>query len=113
MRYPVIIACAFGLPASSLHVQYRAGEDSDWLEAEATCSFSIPAAFDLTVIADLQCWSENETWLKGARVSLSGVNLFNERQTVVDAAAARPCRYRPGYLTPTGRFVRFELPKLF
>lgn len=52
-------------------------------------------------------------WLKGTRVSLSIVNLLNDRPEVRDRAGATPINYQGGYLNPIGRLVSFSLRKVF
>lgn len=52
-------------------------------------------------------------WLKGTRISLGIVNLFDDRPTVRDEAGATPIRYQGAYLNPIGRLVSFSLRKVF
>ena len=52
-------------------------------------------------------------WLRGARVTLNVVNLFDSRIGVRDAAGATPLIYQPAYLNPAGRTVSLSLRKLF
>jgi hypothetical protein len=52
-------------------------------------------------------------WLKGTRVSLGIVNLFNARPEVRDRAGATPIHYQGAYLNPIGRLVSFSLRKVF
>lgn len=51
--------------------------------------------------------------LKGTRVSLNAVNLFNTRQRIVDDSQATPLRYQRGYRDPLGRTLELELRKSF
>ena len=51
--------------------------------------------------------------LRGVRLTLSAVNLFDQRITVRDAQGTTPLIYQSDYLDPAGRTVRFSLRKLF
>lgn len=53
------------------------------------------------------------SWLKGSRVSIAIVNLFNVRPQVRDAAGAIPVIYQPAYLNPLGRIASLNLRKSF
>ncbi|HEY0413679.1 MAG TPA: TonB-dependent receptor [Allosphingosinicella sp.] len=52
-------------------------------------------------------------FFRGARVTLSIDNLFDNRLHVTDAAGATPISYQPAYLDPLGRSVRISFRKLF
>jgi hypothetical protein len=52
-------------------------------------------------------------WLKGARVSLSVSNIFDQRVVVRDVAGATPLSFQPAYIDPLGRTWRIEFRKLF
>jgi hypothetical protein len=52
-------------------------------------------------------------WLKGTRVSLGIVNLFNARPEVRDGSGATPIHYQGAYLNPVGRTLSFSLRKVF
>ncbi len=52
-------------------------------------------------------------WLRGSRVSLNVVNLFDQRIQVRDANGATPLIYQSAYLNPAGRTVTLSLRKLF
>jgi outer membrane receptor protein involved in Fe transport len=52
-------------------------------------------------------------WLKGARVTLSVSNLFDQRVSVHDASGVTPLSFQPAYLDPLGRTWRIEFRKLF
>ncbi|GGB21094.1 hypothetical protein GCM10011380_08380 [Sphingomonas metalli] len=58
-------------------------------------------------------WVRAHPWLRGARLSLSVDNVFNQRQQVTDATGATPVGYQPAYLDPLGRTVRVSVRKLF
>jgi iron complex outermembrane receptor protein len=75
--------------------------------------FSPLATFNLRTFAALdQLWPK-ERWLKGTKLSLNMLNLFNARQDVRDASGAIPLRYQPAYRDPLGRTVEIELRKAF
>ena len=52
-------------------------------------------------------------WLRGVRVTLAAVNLFDSRVQVRDAAGNVPLGYQSAYLDPAGRTLRLSLRKLF
>lgn len=52
-------------------------------------------------------------WLKGTRLSISVNNLLNSRPKVRDEAGLTPISYQPAYLDPLGRFISFNLRKVF
>ena len=52
-------------------------------------------------------------WLKGTRITLNVINLFDQRVKVTDPAGATPLSYQPAYLDPTGRVVKLSFRKLF
>lgn len=70
---------------------------------------------DLRFFADLgiQPMARQHTWMRGARVSLSVDNLFNEKQQVRDLSGAVPLSYQPDLIDPVGRTVRISFRKLF
>lgn len=58
-------------------------------------------------------WVEAVPFLKGARLSLIAVNLFDSRQKVTDQTGAVPLAYQPDLLDPQGRVLGIEFRKLF
>jgi len=56
---------------------------------------------------------QKHPWLRGARVTFSVNNLFNEKVTVRDQTGLTPVSYQPDYLDPIGRSVRLNVRKLF
>jgi hypothetical protein len=64
-------------------------------------------------LADRFGGPEAPEWLKGIRVSLGIVNLFNARPDVSDADGLTPVNYQGAYLNPLGRLVSFGLRKVF
>ena len=72
--------------------------------------------------ANLRLWADpgqrldllkKAPWLRGARVSLSIDNLFNQRQRVTDQTGAVPIGFQPAYMDALGRTVRLSVRKLF
>ena len=52
-------------------------------------------------------------WLKGSRITLNVINLFDQRVKVTDATGATPLSYQPAYLDASGRTVKLSFRKLF
>ena len=52
-------------------------------------------------------------WLRGARVTLSVNNLFDQRIDVRDGTGMTPLNYQSAYLDPSGRTISLSLRKLF
>ncbi|AQR73660.1 TonB-dependent receptor domain-containing protein [Sphingomonas sp. LM7] len=71
--------------------------------------------FKLNVEASamLDVLAPKSSWARGARISLSVDNLFNERQRVRDRNGVTPNRYQPALLDPQGRWIQLNLRKLF
>lgn len=81
-----------------------------------TLRFGDLATVDLRLFANLgqiPTLVQKHPFLRGARVSLSIDNLFNQRQSVVDENGATPVRYQPAYLDPLGRTLSINFRKLF
>jgi hypothetical protein len=73
--------------------------------------FSPLTIVNVRTFADLsQLWT-GRAFLKDLRVSLGVLNLFNQRQRVLDAAGVTPLRYQPGYRDAIGRTVELEIRK--
>ena len=51
--------------------------------------------------------------LKGARVTLSLSNIFDQRMAVHDASGVTPINFQPAYLDALGRTWKIEFRKLF
>jgi hypothetical protein len=71
---------------------------------------------DLRLFANLGSIPElvaDYPWLRGARVTASVDNLFNQRQRVRDATGTTPINYQSDLLDPLGRTVRVTFRKLF
>lgn len=77
--------------------------------------FSDLTTLNLRLFANLgqQPIAREVPFLRGARVTLSVTNLFNQRLDVRDATGATPISYQPGYLDALGRSVRISFRKLF
>jgi iron complex outermembrane receptor protein len=52
-------------------------------------------------------------WLRGSRITLNVINLFDQRIQVRDGTGATPLSYQPAYLDPAGRTVSLSFRKLF
>jgi iron complex outermembrane receptor protein len=79
-------------------------------------TFSDLATLNLRLFANLGQMRDvvrRHPWLRGSRVTLNLVNLFDARQQVRDAAGLTPLSYEPAYLNPAGRTVSLSLRKLF
>lgn len=57
--------------------------------------------------------ARSPAWLRGTRVTLGIVNLFNTRPDVRDSIGTTPLIYQPAYVNPLGRVVSFSLRKVF
>ncbi|MBL8553212.1 MAG: hypothetical protein JNL41_02955 [Phenylobacterium sp.] len=113
-------------------IDVQAGASRNGLGARLTARWqeggSVDSAFggtglrfsDLTTVnarlfADLgmQPMAREHTWMRGARVSLSVDNIFDERVSVKDATGATPINYQPDLVDPLGRVVRLSFRKIF
>ena len=68
---------------------------------------------NLKAFAELRRFLPHSSWARGTRISLSAVNLLNDRQAVRDSAGATPLQYQPGYRDPYGRTIELEIRKVF
>ncbi|WP_430421080.1 Plug domain-containing protein [Phenylobacterium sp.] len=77
--------------------------------------FSDLSTLNLRLFADLgmQPMARENPWMRGARVSLSVDNLFDEQVDVRDSAGAIPISYQPDLLDPLGRTLRISFRKIF
>lgn len=77
--------------------------------------FSDLSTVNLRLFADLgmQPMARENPWMRGARVSLSVDNLFDEQVDVRDSAGAIPISYQPDLLDPLGRTLRISFRKIF
>jgi iron complex outermembrane receptor protein len=82
--------------------------------SDSTLKFSDLATADLRLFANLgqMPMFAGKGWARGARVTFSVDNLFNQRMDVRDETGATPLSYQPGYLDPVGRVVRVSFRKL-
>lgn len=83
--------------------------------ANGGLDFSDLTTVNLRLFADLgmQPIAREQTWLRGARMTLAVDNVFDERVSVRDAAGATPISYQPDLVDPLGRTVRISFRKLF
>jgi hypothetical protein len=74
------------------------------------------AKVDLRLFANLGQNRElvaKHPFLRGTRVTVSALNLFDAREKVTDATGATPVGYQAAYLDPVGRTVSISFRKLF
>jgi hypothetical protein len=78
-------------------------------------SFSDLATVNLRLFADLgqRPLARQHPFFRGARVTLTFDNLFDQRVRVRDAAGITPVSYQPDLLDPLGRTVRISFRKVF
>lgn len=75
--------------------------------------------FEPLTTFDIRAWVQGERldrgsiWLKGARLSLSLLNLTDVREKVVDRFGMTPLSYQLAYREPIGRSIEIELRKKF
>jgi hypothetical protein len=100
-----------------LSAKWRSGTTVDGGAGPASqLRFSDLTTVNLRLFADLGLQRElvqAAPFFRGARLSLSVTNLFNERLDVRDATGATPIRYQPDYLDPLGRSVQLTFRKQF
>jgi uncharacterized membrane protein YgcG len=113
-------------------IDVQAGASKNGLGARLTARWqeggSVDSAFggtglkfsDLTTVnarlfADLgqQPMARQHPWMRGARVSLSVDNIFDERIDVRDSTGAVPINYQPDLIDPLGRVVKLSFRKIF
>lgn len=90
--------------------------DGSGLPGSTDLFFSDLLTFDLRMFADLgrqEKLVEKMPFLKNVRVSLAVDNLFDTRQRVTDSNGDVPLSYQPFLLDPAGRFIEFEIRKIF
>lgn len=75
--------------------------------------FSPIATFNLRAFVEGRRIFPDVGWMRGARFTLSVVNIGNNRQTVRDELGVTPLRYQPAYRDPLGRTVEIGIRKLF
>ena len=99
-----------------MSLNYQSPTRVNGLTSADRLAFSDLTTLDLRLFADLGGrldWVRAHPWMRGARVTLSVGNLFNQRQRVQGADGTTPVSYQPGYLDPLGRSVRLSIRKLF
>jgi hypothetical protein len=84
------------------------------LSSNEDLTFSDLTTVNLRLFADLglQPFARGRTWLRGARVTLSVDNLFDDRLEVRTASGSTPISYQPDLIDPLGRTVRLSFRKL-
>jgi hypothetical protein len=83
--------------------------------ALAALSFSALGTMDSRVFVDFARLrlTKEQPWSKGVRAALLILNMFDRRQTVLDATGVTPLAFAPGYLDAPGRTVWLTLRKVF
>lgn len=76
-------------------------------------NFSSLLTVNFRAFADVQRFFPGSQWAGKTRISLNGLNLMNNRQSVTDSLGSTPLQYQPGYRDPIGRTVELELRKVF
>lgn len=78
-------------------------------------NFSDLTTVNMRLFADLglQPMARENPWMRGARISLSVDNLFDERVDVRDSTGVIPISYQPDLIDPLGRTVRLSFRKVF
>jgi len=91
---------------------WRSGSTVDDAGPASSLHFSPLMQNELRLNAELDSVVPRLEWARGARLSLSVANLFNEKQKVRDANGGTPLIYQRDYLDPLGRTVTVSLRKL-
>jgi hypothetical protein len=81
--------------------------------AQEFLRFAPSATFNLRAFTEARKIFPTARWLQGARLSVSLLNVTNERQSVRDAVGSTPLRYQAGYRDPIGRTFELEFRKAF
>ncbi|MEI9890429.1 MAG: hypothetical protein WDN45_07315 [Caulobacteraceae bacterium] len=84
--------------------------------ATGNLTFSDIATVNLRLFANagaMRTVVQRHPWLRGARITLSFNNLFDQRIKVTDAAGRTPLSYQGAYLDANGRTVSLSIRKLF
>lgn len=76
--------------------------------------FSDLTTVSVRLFAELrqQPWFRDQPFFRGARLTLGIDDIFDQKQTVKDAAGGIPQTYQPDYLDPQGRTLRLTFRKL-
>lgn len=85
----------------------------DVAAATGDLRFSPLLTLDLRLFANLANRFRGQAWARGARVSLSVDNLFNQRQRVRDTNGVTPLAYQAAYLDPFGRTIILNIRRIF
>ena len=81
--------------------------------AEEQLRLSPLVTLNLKAFADARRLFPGSPIAKGARISLSLINITNDRQRVRDSFGNTPLQYQPAYRDPIGRTVEIEIRKVF
>ncbi len=88
--------------------------DGTGLPGSSDLFFDDLATVDVRVFANLdQLFGIEDGFLKNVRVFLRADNIFDARRRVTDGDGDTPINYQPFLIDPTGRFIGFDIRKLF
>ncbi len=88
--------------------------DGSGLPGSTDLYFGDLARLDLRLFADLgEILGKKDGYLKGLRVSLVADNVFGGIQRVTDQDGNVPLSYQPALVDPKGRYLGFDIRKLF
>ncbi|WP_133254192.1 TonB-dependent receptor [Phenylobacterium deserti] len=95
--------------------EWQSGTEVFGVAGGQDLKFSDLTTVNLRLFADLglQPIARQHRWLRGARVTASINNLFDERLDVRTSTGETPVSYQPYILDPLGRTVRVSFRKLF
>jgi hypothetical protein len=98
-----------------LTARWQQGGRIDSAFGASGLNFSDLTTVNLRLFADLGArpQARRHPWMRGARLSLSVDNLFDERVDVRDAAGTVPINFQPDLVDPLGRTVRLSVRKVF
>jgi hypothetical protein len=80
---------------------------------EERLRFSPILTFNLKAFADARRLFPQSPLAKRTRISLSLINITDDRQRVRDSFGNTPLQYQPAYRDPLGRTIEFEIRKVF
>ena len=105
---------------------YGARLSADWRSGTTVIGGAAGGAgtlqFSDVSTVNLRCWDdftpqrnliERYPFLRGVRITLNVVNLFNQSISVRSSTGPTPLIYQSAFLDPTGRVVSINLRKLF
>lgn len=88
--------------------------DGSGLSDSTNLTFGELATIDLRMFFDLgELFDKEEGTLKGLRLSFRADNVFDGRRNVTDQNGVTPIAFQPFLIDPVGRYLGFEVRKLF